>query len=228
MMCRYWKDGAAGTLGHSEVRQCVLGAVTSAGLVLDDSRRALCMGPPLPPGITSEDERLVLGLQIPRDPTEVRMLLNLHLPEGLRIERAWIVADGGPEENPALYDEAVYDVIWRTTASDDFFARSAAFLRASEVKFTRLREKKSQDLNARALVRDVRLLACQDELVRLHLTLVVGPNGSLRPDEFFLAVGLEPTGIVRVHRLALLYSGWRPCGDRTPWWQRTPQFSVQS
>ena len=71
------------------------------------------LGPPLPPGATSEAERLVLELREPREPSSVRLQINRHLPAGLLIEQAWIAQPGGPEENPAHLDEAVYDVIWQ-------------------------------------------------------------------------------------------------------------------
>jgi len=154
---------------------------------------------------------MVLELVEPREPTAVRLQINLHLPPGVQIEQAWIAQPGGPEENPGRLDEAVYDVLWHGAPPvDDLSARLQDFLMASVVHFTRIREKKTQQLNARALSHNVRLLTGREGLARLEITVSVGPQGTLRPEELLQALGYTPAlGEVHVHRIALQQSAWR-------------------
>ena len=153
IVCRYRRDSSSSALSHSDLRALFERAAELAEIPLSEERRTVVMGPPLPPGATSEAERLVLELREPREPSQVRLQINSHLPAGLYIEQAWIAQPGGPEENPARLDEAVYDVVWQGAPSaDELSARLQEFLMASVVHFTRVREKKTQQLNARALV----------------------------------------------------------------------------
>jgi hypothetical protein len=132
----------------------------------------------------------VIELMTPHDPSEVTLRLNVHLPPGVRIERAWIASPGSIEENPGTLDEAVYEVDWHDAPkTEELLARIHGFLAACEVNFTRMREKKTQRFNARALVQDLRLLASRDGLARLRMTVSVGPQGTLRPEEVLQLLG---------------------------------------
>lgn len=219
---RYRKEAAANALSHSELRATFLDAAEQAKLPLGDGRRVICMGPPLQPGATSDAEMAVIELMAPHDPSEVAMRMNVHLPPGIRIERAWIATPGSLEENPGTLDEAVYEVVWNDAPqTEELLARIHGFLAACEVNFTRQREKKTQCFNARALVQDLRVLASRDGLARLRMTVSVGPQGSLRPEEVLqlLGDGAASSG-VRTHRVALQRSVWRhpsPAGMPRRW-----------
>ncbi|HEX2951340.1 MAG TPA: TIGR03936 family radical SAM-associated protein [Armatimonadota bacterium] len=208
---RYRRDALASTLSHNDLRTMFLNAAQLAGLPIDEERRPITMGPPLPPGATSEAEFAVIELVDPRDPSEVGQQLNLHLAPGIHIERAWIALPGNPHENPVAYDEAVYDVLWQNVPiCDEVFGRLRQFLAATEVDFTRVREKKVQHLNARALVHSITLLGCRDGQARFRMVLSIGPQGSLRPEEVLLVLGFNPQpDTVHTHRIALLRSSWR-------------------
>jgi hypothetical protein len=120
-------------------------------------------------------------------------------------------------------DEAVYEVSWQDAPPiGDIMARLRQFLQANEVKLTRVREKKTQQINARALVYDIHLLPNGSDRITFQITVSVGPQGSLRPEEVLLALDYHPDpGAVRVHRIALRQSAWRAPvyrGRRTvPW-----------
>lgn len=224
IVCRYRRDSSTGSLSHADLRALFQRTTELAMLPMEEERRAIILGPPLPPGATSEAERLVLELSEPREPSGVRCQMNTHLPAGLTIEQAWIAQPGSPEENPARLDEAVYDVLWHgAPPPDELSARLQEFLLASVVHFTRVREKKTQQLNARALSRGVRLISNRDGVARLVMTVSVGPQGSLRPDELLTALGYTPTPEdVHVHRIALQQSAWRQPTrpPRTTCWRR--------
>lgn len=224
IVCRYSRDSSTSALHQPDLRALFMRAAELARISLSEERRAVVMGPSLPPGATSEAERLVLELREPREPSQVRLQLQTHLPAGLCIEQAWIAQPGGPEENPAHLDEAVYDVRWQGAPSaEELSARLQEFLMASVVHFTRFRDKKTQQLNARALTREVRLLSNQDGLARLCMTVSVGPQGSLRPDELLSVLGYTPQpGDLHVHRTALHQSAWRHLPSQHRWkrWQR--------
>ncbi|MHB9130273.1 MAG: TIGR03936 family radical SAM-associated protein [Armatimonadota bacterium] len=215
IICRYRRDVMVCALSHAEVRHLLLSAVETAGLPVGDGRRVLVMGPPLPTGATSEAERFVLELSEPRDPVNVRRWLNLQLPDGLRIEQAWIAKPGGGEENPAQLDEAIYHLEWQgAPPADELLGRIQKFLASPVVPFTRVRENKTQSFNARALVRDIRLLGSREGAVRLQMTVSVGPQGTVRPEEVpqLLDYAAPADGAFRVHRVALHQSCWRRLG----------------
>lgn len=220
---RYRKDTLPGEISHGDLRGIFLNAVEAAGLPSEEGRRTVVMGPPLPPGATSEAEQAAIELVEPRDPSEVCRLLNLQLPAGIRVERAWIARPRSTDENPATLDEAVYEITWRhAPATGTLLVDLQRFLASTKVPFTRVREKKTQELNARALVRDIALLAMRDGMVRLRMTISVGPQGSMRPEEVLQAIGYAPEpGEVSVHRVALHRTLWRrPSPFATPQWHR--------
>jgi radical SAM-linked protein len=209
VVIRYRKEEAAAIMGHAEVRHALQHAAETAGIPLSDSKRALVMSPPLPPGATSEAERATLELTEPMDPTMMRRRMNTALPAGLRVEQSWIAQPGSSDENPARFDEAVYLVAWRDAPhADEVRARLWEFFAAPEVKLTRVREKKTQELNARTLVFAARVLANHDGAARLLVTLSVGPQGSIRPDEFVQLLGFAPDAM-HAHRVDLHQQAWR-------------------
>ena len=66
MICRYRRDASVNALSHADLRSIFFDAAKMAGLPIGDDRRAIIMGPPLPPGATSEAERVVLELTEPQ------------------------------------------------------------------------------------------------------------------------------------------------------------------
>jgi radical SAM-linked protein len=211
IVCRYRRDIDAGALSFAEVREALQTAAREAGLPLSEDRRAVLMGPPLPPGALSEDERVVFELAEPREPSEVCRAVNEHLPAGLHVDAAWVAYPGNPDENPANLNAAVYEVYWQNPPPfGELSARLREFFAAAEIPLTRIREKKTQQLNARALVRDIRVLGGRTNPACLQITLAIGPQGSLRPEEVLQALGYTPApGTIRVHRVALLPASWR-------------------
>ncbi|HEY3376316.1 MAG TPA: TIGR03936 family radical SAM-associated protein [Armatimonadota bacterium] len=208
---RYRKETPADTLSQSDLRAAFLQAITLAALPVGEGRRGVLMGPSLPTGATSDAEQAVIELLTPCEPSEVCRALNLHLPAGVRIERAWIARPGKTDENPASLDESVYDVLWHNAPDSDLFTeRVQQFLAASEVCFTRIRVKKTQQLNARAFVHRVELLAYREGVARVRMTISVGPQGTIHPGELLDVLGFSPqSGGIQIHRVALQRAAWR-------------------
>jgi len=206
IVCRYRREIDASALSFAEVRETLHAAARDAGLPLAEERRAVLMGPPLPPGATSEAERVVFELLEPREPSEVSRAVNEHLPAGMRIDSTWIAFPGNPDENTANLDTAVYEVYWQDPPSfGELTVRLREFFASADIPLTRIREKKTQRLNARALVRDFRVLGGRTDPACLQVTLAIGPQGSLRPEEVLQALGYNPApDTIRVHRTALL------------------------
>ncbi len=210
IVCRYRRDNSINTNNQQDLRSILIEAVMQAGLPLSEGRRGLVLGPPLPSGATSEDERCVLELLAPWEPSEVRVALNLRLPAGVDILQTWIAIPGSPDEHPEKFDITIYDVLWRDAPpAGDFLTRVRQFFLAPDVIFTRVREHKTQQLNARLLVREIQVLTRLEDQARIRMTLVIGPQGNLRPEEVFAVLGFHPEpGTLAVHRVALLQSGW--------------------
>jgi len=211
IVCRYRRELDASALSFAEVRAALQTAAREAGLPLGDDRRAVLMGPPLPPGAASDDERVVFELDEACEPSEVRRIINEHLPDCLRVDAAWIAVPGSPDENPANLDTAVYDVDWQDPPSfGELSARLREFFAAAEVPLVRTREKKTQRLNARALVRNLRVLGGRMHPACLQMTLTIGPQGTLRPEEVLQVLGYNPAvSAIHVRRTALLPTSWR-------------------
>lgn len=213
IIIRYQRESSASALSHGDLRAVFLGALELAGLAVEDGRRPVLLGPPLPPGATSEAELAALELAAPHDPSAVWRAVNAHLPDGLNITCGWITPPGSSEENPATLDEAVYDVLWPGAPAEDVVrAAYERFLATGVVEITRVREKKTQVVNVRSLVRDLTFVARQNDqsdLLRFRMTVSVGPLGTVRAEEVVQALGFTPAGTLRVHRVALLRSAWR-------------------
>ena len=214
ILIRYQRHEAGNAFSQNDLRGILLNAAQQACLPLEEGRRAVLMGPPLPSEATSEAEYALFSLLEPWEPSEVARRLTMHLPEGIHLESAWIAHPNCPDEKPAALDEAVYLVGW-TGAEDskNIIAAIRNFYATPEVIFTRMRENKIQQINARNLVRHITLLATQDGIARLRMTLTVGPQGTIRPSEVLQALGFTPTPEqLRVHRIALYASAWQKPG----------------
>ena len=225
---RYGRDANVGGMNQADVRGLFLAASQQAHLPISDARRGVVLGPPLPAGATSEDERVLLELTAPREPGDIRERISRYLPDGVALESVWIALPGHVDENPACLDEAVYDIRWPDAPpADELSTRLGAFLAASQLPFTRIREKKIQQMNARALVSDLRLLERRDDQVCMRMTLAVGPRGSLRPEEVLQVLGYAPAReALGVHRVAVQLSAWRrpACPTGAARWRRPNSF----
>lgn len=206
IVCRYRYDvPCEGSYSPHNLRQYFADACGQAGLALEEGRRVLTFAPPLPHGATSDDERCCICLRDPRDPHDVRRWVNQYLPHGVRIVNTWIARPGDPDDDFSRLDAAVYQVLWRDAPpTADIDAQLKQFFAETDVLLLREREKKTQRVNVRALVYQARLGVIRPDLARLILSLSVGPQGTVRPDELLQVLGyvVNPDQL-GVHRLAL-------------------------
>ena len=56
MVYRYQRDVSASMLNHNALRELFLLATQQSGLPVDEGARGILLGPPLPPGATSDAE----------------------------------------------------------------------------------------------------------------------------------------------------------------------------
>lgn len=223
MQCRYCRDASVETLGLPAIRTLFIETLEQAGCPLDDGRRNLLFGPALPSGATSDDERCVIALRIPCDPHELCRRMNDVLPAGLRLRNAWILPPPQNGDALAQLDETVYQVLWRNApAAAEVAERLPRFFAQSDVELVREREKKVQRLNVRALVHQLRLGEVQPGVLRLLMTVSVGPRGAVRPDEVLQVLGYPATTAqLAVHRLAVRHATpYRPATPRVDAWRR--------
>lgn len=208
---RYQRNELSNSLSHHDLRDIFLNAAQQAALLITVEKRSLLMGPPLPNDATSEAEFAVFCLEESCEPGEFVRRLELYLPDGVTIECGWVCKTCSLDENPALLDEAVYQVNWHgADASEKITAAIRQFYSLSEVPFTRNRDKKIQYLNARNLVHHITLLATRNGVACLQMTLAVGSQGSIRPLEVLEAVGFSVAPAqLQVHRIAMFASAWR-------------------
>lgn len=149
----------------------------------------------LPLGISSEDERLDVWLQMRVTPGEVAGRLNAVSPPGLVVRHVEEV----PPQSPALQTQ-VSSAEYRITVEEDEITdrdleRRLVHLLAQEYVE---RERRGKVYDLRPLILDLRLEG--QNRFRAHLTL--GDRGTARPDELLAALGLTPNR-ARCHRLAL-------------------------
>ncbi len=206
IVCRYNRDISLGAWNQSQVRTCWSEAIAAAGLELD-ARRGFIFCPVLPSGASSEAERIALSLNSLTEPSQLRDRINQELPTELQISCAWVANPGCEDENPARLDESDYELRWSGAPPvGELFPRVADILRQPTLPFTRVRESKTQNFDARPLI--INLTPAMGDRPFL-LTLRNGEQGNLRPDDIFSLLAYTPAAdSVQVHRTEMRVSSW--------------------
>jgi radical SAM-linked protein len=205
--CRYRREEEVAMLGAGEVRALLLNAVQDIGPGVLPVQ--VIMGPPLPRGATSEAERCVFDLSNTVDPVTMAEGMNARVPAGLYIEMMWVVTTRHPDEAPLRFTEAEYAVSWREAPpADEIGAKLRALLAAVKAPLTREREKRTQVLDARPLLKNVTVSDWRNGEAHLRIVVSVGPDGALRPEEVLQLAGWTPEpGSLKVRRVALRQPG---------------------
>jgi len=204
---RYRLTDAALNLGHRDIVNGWIGAVTAAGcqVTLSEGKRPspqVSLGAPLPAGVTSDCEFVDVFLAEPVAPASVLAGVRDRLPSGIEAVSVAETSVGGSSLQAELrwaeYEVAVpRDGLSRA----DIEAKVATMLSAHEMLVEREREKGVKRFDLRPLVLDVRLL-CEDEgSFTLRLRLRAEANHTARADDTIAALGLPPA--TRTHRVRL-------------------------
>jgi radical SAM-linked protein len=220
--CRYRRDISAAHLTLSEIKEQLTDAANRAGIIIDSSRRGLILGTPLAAGASSNDERCIFSLAAPEDPGEVRNRLNRELPQGLQIINCWQVNPGTADADLAVLDESVYMISMKNPPYGGEIVNAIRnFISQKSIIFTRQRENKTQQLDARRLVKYARLISADRNCAELEIVFRVSNDGVIRPDEALTAMKL-PADNIQVHRIAMRASHWRrpTPSSALGWWRR--------
>jgi radical SAM-linked protein len=186
-------EGDKRFLSHHDMMRLWERALRRAGLPLRLSqgynpRPKMSLPEPRSVGIASEAELLEFELADWVNPDAVLERLRGQMPPGLAIRSLDLVRP----TDKAHPHTVVYDVRLEAPPSD-LAARAQQVLDRREAPVVRPRPKGDKHLDARPFIRD--LETPQGESIRM--TLVTGPNGTVRPDEVLRLMGLGRDEILR-------------------------------
>lgn len=215
---RFSKSGPVRFLSHLDLLKSIERSLRRAELPVSYSEgfhpmMRLSFGPALALGSGSSAEWMDVDMGVETPPEEVRQRLNETLPQGLEILEARDI----PLRTPSLQAEirrAVYRVRLEGPGPDlaGLDARVAALLAQQEIPL----KKKNKTVNLRSFIEDLRVAECFDGGCFLEVTLRLGPEGAVRPDDV-LSPLLEGSALKSraVERTALLRPRGEAWGD--PW-----------
>ncbi len=190
---------------------------------------------PRPVGIASHDELLIVELDRPEPPGQVRELLAPQMPEGIVLGGATDVPDGPmPRPLSAVYrvelgspgqvfsaDDTAPSAPPSAAAQrgqvvsiDQVAERIRTILSADRFEVQRIRRKRSQpqSVDLRAWLIDLDL-----KQSTLTATLRITPEGSVRPAELLETLGLNPIEMAhRMTRIAVRWEGLDLTGTAPP------------
>ena len=187
----FTKTGLVASLSHLDTIRTLERACRRAQLPLGYSqgfnpRPRLAFGPALPVGTESAAEFFEAEMVTDCAPADAAYHLNRSLPTGIRVVNAWRIGSDVPSLS-ALIVAAHYHVKLPQGASDGLAPIIHHIMSSQEWIIERRRKDRA---NVRPLI--YRLEIAGDG--RLELTLAVGDEGTLRPDDFLAALADECRG----------------------------------
>lgn len=203
---QFTKQGPVRFLSHLDLLKCVERALRRSELPVAYTegfhpRIRISFGPALALGHASVSEWMDVDMATEIDAESVCARLNRSLPAGLEVQSARVLPSG-VRSLQASIQRACYRVQLDVSSpldADVLRQRIEDVLRQQEIEL----KKKNRAVNLRAFIDDLRL-AVERPMV-LEVTLRVGPEGSVRPEDVIAA--LSPDGGVRaafIERVALL------------------------
>jgi radical SAM-linked protein len=174
----YSKKGQAKYFGHLEMVNVFLRAVKRAGIQVKYSegfhpKPKISFDDPLPIGIESDRERLIMKVPGSIDPDTVTHTLNTQLPEGLVIISSKFMA---PIAKPEAPGSSAYQVTLRDGHFNEDDLRS--FNKRSEVTISLSNRKgKLKKINLKDMVKDIEWLDSR----QLRVSLSAETGKTLRP-----------------------------------------------
>ncbi len=179
-------EGDKRFLSHHDMMRLWERALRRTGLPLRLSqgynpRPKLSLPEPRSVGIASEAELLEFELADWVNPDAVLERLRDDVPAGLAVRSAELV-----RPSDKAHPHTVVYVVRPEAPPSDLAARAQQVLDRREAPVVRPRPKGDKHLDARPFIRDLETTG--DGAVRM--TLVTGPNGTVRPDEVLRLMGL--------------------------------------
>lgn len=202
----YAVRGKLAFLSHLELLRLWQRTLLRSGLKIRWSegfnpRPKMSTGPARGVGIVGESEYLDLELATYYRAEEVAEAIQATLPDGIELLR-WRELPPGTKTLEAVINEADYTFHFLNGAPDDLDERIGEFMASSSWAFTRSSPKGEKELNLRRFVKDMR---ADGDIV--YLTVSIGNDGALRPQELLTALGYSAIiGDIEIRRCGLYVS----------------------
>jgi radical SAM-linked protein len=225
IICRFSKGSEVRWVSHLETMRVIERALRRANIMICytegfNPRPRLAMGPALPAGVTSEAEMLALFLAAKYDPEDLKERLNEQLPTAFRILTTWAVPPYGKKQTLGDIDTTEYLVTVQGPAdAEELQRRAVGLLSLGEIPYTRHREKKTQQIDLRALILNLAVGEAQTG-TQVKMTLRTGSGGGARPQEVLELLGIAGEAwTTSCHRLGL-YAGQKENNNQ----QKSPRL----
>ena len=188
------------------LRRARIAVVYSAGF---NPRPRMSFGSAIGVGVTSDDERIVLELLSPDDPSDIMERLNSRLPKGLEVLEAEAVPDGVRRKVLGLNTSE-----FQITCDGECDAQAVGkaieeLLASSEVRVVRVRgEGETKEVDIRPYVLSADTAECGGCVV-INVCLGFGSSGGAGPRDFVLALRklMSNLGVRKIHRLRQFCAG---------------------
>lgn len=201
---KFTKQGPVRFLSHLDLLRCIeralrRGQIPVAYTVGFHPRIRISFGPALALGHSSQCEWMDVDMADDVDVDDVSRRLSAALPVGCEIRAARLL-ESGARALQAAVQRACYRVVLDPADAppDDLPARVEAFLARQEIPLS----KKNKVVNLRAFVHELRV--CEEAPPTLEMTLRVGQEGSVRPEDVLTALCERPVETLLIERTALL------------------------
>ncbi len=187
----YRKFGPARYASHLDLGRALGRALRRAGLPVAYTQGfhplpKMAFGPPLPVGVESEAEYVDITFTEPLAEDEIIGRLNRSLPPGLQVTGAVRLSPKAPALTVAL-DRLSYSFLvevaegWQERKIGDFLR---ALWEREELPVTRRRPDGEKTVDLRPFWDGYKFSFIEQGLLCLEITVVFGPRGTMRPDEF--------------------------------------------
>ncbi|HUV05567.1 MAG TPA: TIGR03936 family radical SAM-associated protein [Armatimonadota bacterium] len=166
-------------------------------------RPRMSFGPAIGVGVTSDDERIVVELASPEDPSDILEKLNSQLPDGMELLSAEAV-NGSPLAGPNASRFQIAAVCGGECSPAAVARAVEQLMESAEVRVARVREGKTKEVDIRPFLLQADVTECEGRSVVLNVSLRLGDSGGARPQDFVQALlRLVPNLTVgRIHRLS--------------------------
>lgn len=181
------------------LRRARIPVAYSAGF---NPRPRMSFGSAVGVGVTSDDERIVLELGSPEDPSDVKEKMNSQLPSGLAVLEAEAVPDEGRRGGSSDLGGSQFQI----TVTGDPLAIDRAIrelFESTEVRVVRVREGVTKEVDIRPHLLQADIVKSEEGCVSIQVSLGLGHSGGARPQDFVQALSdkVPNLNVRRIHRL---------------------------
>jgi radical SAM-linked protein len=179
----------------------------------------IALAAPLAVGVTSDAELMDVFLETPMTPREFLRRIAPQLPPAVRATSAEEVGVALPSMQAELR-AAEYLVDVAVPPGVDVEGAVARLLALETLPWQHMREDEVKSYDLRPLVMEIAVAEREDDRARLRMLLRNDSNGSGRPEQVALALGLPAPE--RIHRTRIVLAGASPARDA---WRKRGRFA---